>query len=101
MTGLQVDADQDHIVRSWHHPGLDDAVTPDQVVRAAVDKINGGDVIVRKRPRIPPIFILPYPFTYVSLIVSFPTSLINVANETSKTLVILLPIIFPLWLCVA
>ncbi|KAK4688778.1 hypothetical protein P7C73_g1333, partial [Tremellales sp. Uapishka_1] len=55
-SGLTVESDEDHIVQSWKLPG---EVKPHLLSEAT------GERVVKKRPRIPPIFFLPYPFTYV------------------------------------
>jgi hypothetical protein len=57
---MQVDVDENHIVRSWHHP--------EQPLTATVLK---EDRTVRRRPRFPPFLFLPYPFTYVSEIAQY------------------------------
>ena len=50
-TGMQVDVDENHIVRSWHQP--------EGEVQLSTEP--------RRRPFFPPILYLPYPFTYVSV----------------------------------
>ncbi|CAD6582879.1 MAG: hypothetical protein TREMPRED_003411, partial [Tremellales sp. Tagirdzhanova-0007] len=61
-SGIVVDEDEDHVVKSWHMPGQEEVV------------IAGGEArVLKRRPRFPPFLLLPlpWPFKYLLLLL-FP-----------------------------
>ena len=63
-TGLEVQADHRNVLASYSYPEKIGAMT----ITSTVDlrEYKGMDGVMRRRPRLPPILFLPFPFTYVS-----------------------------------
>jgi hypothetical protein len=74
LTGIKVKTDERHIVTSWSMPekDLSDRTADDgeMITREVgdIDDVGSVRTVDRKRPALPPFFLLPlpYPFSYVS-----------------------------------
>ena len=79
-TGIHVSTDENHIVQSWHNAPSSSSTTTQRAISAVGSEETGllkesptsvsPMTRMRKRPRIPPMLLLPYPFTYVSAFVA-------------------------------
>lgn len=57
--------DENHIVQSWSLPSEDEV--PDSTGQIGSAVSDATDLTKQKAPRVPPMFLLPPPFTYVGL----------------------------------
>ncbi|ORX36237.1 putative serine esterase-domain-containing protein [Kockovaella imperatae] len=83
-TGIEVTVDHRNVATSWSFPpelDNDEVKTVSAKSNNAVKQYKGSDGVLRSRPRFPPFLILPYPFTYV--------------------LIVMIPILIPLWMITA